>query len=180
MKIGIFGCTADPFHCADLAIVEAAKKIVDKVIIVPTVTNYYRQDKRTLFTFDERVRIIQSFIFGIDNVVIDTVERDKDSKWRTINTIEEIRARCPYDELYFILGGDSYRNFDTWFRYDDILSLCRLIVAPREEDSLDYEKWDAIPLHVKGFKDTSSSKIREKLIDELVDIYLSDKEYYCD
>lgn len=180
MKIGIFGCTADPFHCADLAIVEAAEKVVDKVIIVPTVTNYYRQDKRTLFTFDERVRIIQDFICGIDNVIVDTIEKDKDSKWRTINTIEEMRMQYPYDELYFILGGDSYRNFDTWFRYDDILSLCKLIVAPRDDEKLDLQKWNAIPIHIKGFKDTSSSKIREKLINELVDMYLSDKEYYCD
>lgn len=179
MKIGIFGGTFDPFHLGDLAIVSAALKKVDKIIIVPTVTNYYRQDKRTLFTFDERVRIIQDFICGVNNVVIDILEKNKDSKWRTINTIESLRMKYPYDELYFIMGEDSYDTFDTWFRYDDILALCKLIVINRSND-FKPTKYDAISLTIKGFEDVSSSKIREKLIEELTDLYLNDKEYYCE
>lgn len=178
MKIGILGGTFDPFHLGHAAIVEAALTKVDRVIIVPTVTNYYRKDKRTLFTFDERVRIIQSFICGIDNVAVDILEKDKDSKWRTINTIETLRMKYPYDELYFIMGEDSYDYFDSWFRYDDILALCKLLVVNRSEN-FKPTKYDAEVVNIKGFENISSTKIRERLIEELTDMYLSDREYYA-
>lgn len=179
MKIGIFGCTADPFHIADTAIVAEVSKKLDKVFIVPTVCNYYRKNKRTLFTFEERVRIIMDFITGLPaNVAIDTVESDKNSEWRSINTVEYFKNKFPNDKLYFIMGEDSYNEFETWFRFDDILSMCRLMVINRSKD-FEPNKYNPEVIHIKGFENVSSSKIREKLVSELVDMYLSDKEYYC-
>lgn len=180
MKIGIYGGTFDPMHIAHVAVVQAALQKLDKVIIVPTVTDYYRKDKRTLFTFDERLRIIQEMIMSIKgDVKVSSIEKDKDSKWRTINTIEEFRMKYPYDELYFILGEDSYDNFDTWFRYDDILALCKLLVVNRSSDDFKPTKYNAEVINIDSFKNVSSSKIRVKLIDELTDMYLSDREYYA-
>ena len=104
-KIGIFGGTFNPFHLGHLAIVEKALEKLDKVIIVPTVIDYYRPDKRNLFKFDERVRVIMEFISGIPgDVVVDTVEKDKDSKWRTVDTLLYFKQLYPNDELYFIMG----------------------------------------------------------------------------
>lgn len=178
-KIGIFGGTFSPFHVADAAICIAALNVVDEVYIVPTVTDYYRKEKRTLFTFDERVRIIESFLVDMPSkIYIDTVERDKDSKWRSIDTVLYFQNKFPDDELYFIMGGDSYNNFDTWFKYEDILSICKLIVIKRDED-IDLNKFNAIGLKIDDkYSNVSSTSIREKLIDELVDMYIMDKNFY--
>ena len=132
MKIGILGVTADPWHLGHSAIVKKALEIVDEVIIVPTTVKYYRADKRYLFTFDEKCRIIEEFLTGIDgNVWISDIEKNKGENWRTIDTLEYFRAVYPDDELYFIMGEDSYKNFTTWFRYADILRIVNLIVANR-------------------------------------------------
>ena len=47
MKIGIFGCTADPFTIAHKAIVEKVldEDLVDEVLIVPTIVTYHRVGK---------------------------------------------------------------------------------------------------------------------------------------
>lgn len=135
-KIGIFGGTFDPFHQGHLKIaVEAAKKL-DKVIIVPTICDYYRPDSRKLFTFDEKVTIINQMISNAPgNIWVDSLEKDKDSKWRTINTVEEFKKLYPNDELYLIIGEDSYKNFTTWFRYEDILLMATLMVVQRGNNS---------------------------------------------
>ena len=76
MKIGIFGGSFDPFTIGHANVVKKAfqQLKLDKIIIVPTTVNYYRPDKRYLFTFDEKVRIIQNFTCGIrENVEIDTI-----------------------------------------------------------------------------------------------------------
>lgn len=179
MKIGILGGTFDPFHIADAAIVKQALTKVDKVIIVPTVCNYYRKEKEPLFSFDNRVRIIRDFVAGITgNVEIDTIEKYKDSKWRYINTLEYIKKSYPNDELFTIIGEDSYNKFDTWFRYDEILSLSKLMVVNRSKDFVP-TKYNAQLLKIDGMENVSSSKIRERLLDELIDMYLSDREAYA-
>ena len=71
------------------------------------------------------------------NIVIDCLEKDKDSKWRTINTVQYFKEKYPNDELYLIIGEDSYKNFPTWFRYEDILLMATLMVVQRGNDSRD-------------------------------------------
>lgn len=181
-KIGIFGGTFDPFHQGHLKIaVEAAKKL-DKVIIVPTICDYYRPDSRKLFTFDEKVAIITQMISNAPgNIVIDCLEKDKDRKWRTVNTVEHFKKLYPNDGLYLIIGEDSYKNFPTWFRYEDILLMATLMVVQRGNDSRDGVEKD-IPcekLNIgNDFLESSSTKVRNKLISELMEMYLSDADWY--
>lgn len=173
--------TFDPFHQGHLKIaVEAAKKL-DKVIIVPTICDYYRPDSRKLFTFDEKVAIITKMISNAPgNIVIDSLEKDKDSKWRTVNTVEHFKKLYPNDELYLIIGEDSYKNFPTWFRYEDILLMATLMVVQRGNSKDDLVK--EVPceeLYIgKDFLEASSSKVRNKLISELMEMYLDDADWY--
>ena len=181
MRIGIFGGSFDPFSLGHLKIVIEAAKKLDKVIIVPTICDYYRSDKRPLFTFKEKCNIITQMISGTDKISIDTVEEDKDSKWRTINTVEYFKKLYPNDELCLIIGQDSYNSFKTWFRFDDLVNLTTLMVVPRGED---FRYINGLPCELlyigTKYFDTSATKIREKLIEEIVDMYLSDKEWYND
>lgn len=161
--------------------VEAAKKL-DKVIIVPTICDYYRPDSRKLFTFDEKITIINQMISNAPgNIWVDSLEKDKDSKWRTINTVEEFKKLYPNDELYLIIGEDSYKNFPTWFRYEDILLMATLMVVQRGNNNKD-DLVKTIPceeLHIgKDFLEASSSKVRNKLISELIEMYLADADWY--
>lgn len=179
MKIGIFGGTFDPMHNGHLRIITEASKKLDKVIIVPTICDYYR-NPRKLFSFDERVRIITKMITSIPyDVTIDIIEKDKDSKWRFINTLEYFRKIYPTDELYVIIGEDSYKAFDTWFRYDDILNMSTLMVVKRGKNTNLVKTLPCELLDIgNDFLEASSTKIRDKLIEELTDMYLTDSEWY--
>lgn len=179
MKIGIFGGTFDPWHVGHSAIVKAALKKVDKVIIVPTTCDYYRGNYLPLFSFDDRCTVIKEFMTGLDHVELDTIEKDKDKNWRTYHTLKYFKEKFPNDELYLIIGEDSLANFTTWFRYDDLLLMAKLLVAYRGVKlnvDLPYEMIDI----GTGFVETSATSIRDKLKSELLDMYLSDKEWYND
>lgn len=182
MKIGIFGGTFDPFTVAHAAIVQKALEELDMVYVVPTTVNYYRKDKRYLFTIDEKAEIIQDFLCGINGKAeVSLVEKDKSSKWRTIDTIEYFRRMHEDDELlqlFLMIGEDSYREFETWFRYEDILQLAKLMVFTRK-DSGEFDKFSPQVVKLSGFEDVSASSVRQKLVKEIMDMYLSDREYYA-
>lgn len=179
MKIGIFGGTFDPFSKAHLKIAVEASKKLDKVFIVPTICDYYRPDLRKLFTFDEKCTIINQMISGVPNVSISTIEKNQDSKWRTVNTVEYFKKQYPDDELYLIIGEDSYENFSTWFRYEDILLMATLMVVQRGTDKDSKKEIPYEELNIgNDFLEASSSKVRNKLITELLDMYLSDADWY--
>lgn len=179
MKIGIFGGSFDPFSDGHLAIVIEAAKKLDKVIIVPTICDYYRKEKQPFFTFNQKCTIITTMISNTERISFDRLEEDKDSKWRSINTVEYFKKLYPNDDLYFIIGQDSYENFKTWFRFDDIANLVTLMVVPRGEK---FEYIDGLPCELLNidskYLNTSATKIREKLSEEALDMYLSDREWY--
>lgn len=181
MKIGIFGGSFDPFSLGHLAIVTEAAKKLDQVFIVPTVCDYYRKEKQPFLTFNRKCAIITNMISGsAGNISIDTIESDKDSKWRTINTVEYFKKKFPNDELYLIIGQDSYESFKTWFRFDDLFNITTLIVVPRSKEGLN--QIEGLPCEVLNigseYLNVSASDIREKLIEESIDMYLSDTEWY--
>ena len=157
---------------------------LDKIFIVPTTVNYYRKDKRYLFTFDEKVRIIQNFITGFNKPVeIDSIEKDKDGTWRTIDLVQYFKEKFPEDELFLIIGEDSYSEFKTWTRWPDILKYVKLGVANRAYRGCPGNwRQEDVPAEAinmgTAFEDCSATNVRNKLIEEIMDLYLSDTEWY--
>ena len=178
-KIAIFGTTADPFTVGHFEIVKEAIKKFDEIIIVPTSVRYYK-NTRQLFSFSERVDIITYLTSGLKNIRISRIEEDKDNNWRAIDTISELMQEDKEAEYYYIIGQDSYENFKTWYRYRDILNLVNLVVVPRGESQLQLDK--EIPFELlqisKKFNNSSATKVRQKLIDEIKQMYLESFEYF--
>lgn len=191
-KIGIFGGSFDPFGIGHAAVVKRAYKQLglDKLVIVPTTVNYYRGDKRYLFTFDEKVRIIQDFICGApENIEIDTIEKDKDGNWRTIDLVQYFRQKYPDATLYLIIGEDSLKEFRTWTRWREIPDYARICVANRSDHvaktfdiNNNSDPDDCLivtPIDMgTDFEDCSATNTRNRLIEELIDMYLADKDWY--
>lgn len=61
MRIGIFGCTADPFTEAHAAIVGKvlAQNLVDRVIIAPTIVDWHREGKTSWLDDDQKCELIK-------------------------------------------------------------------------------------------------------------------------
>lgn len=193
MNIGIFGGSFDPFHVGHMAIITRAfeQLKLDKLFIVPTTVNYYRQDKRYLFTYDEKCTIIRHFLCGFNkDVEVDTIEKDKDGSWRTIDLVQYFKKKFPQDTLYLIIGEDSFKEFKTWTRWQEIIDYVRLAVANRGDHvsktlefnrnkDPDDEVLIAIPIDMgTDFEECSATNTRNKLITELMDMYLEDAEWY--
>ncbi|MGB2742393.1 MAG: nicotinate-nucleotide adenylyltransferase, partial [Cognaticolwellia sp.] len=118
-------------------------------------------------------------------VLLDSRELDRDSPSYTIDTLREITKAQPKATLYFIMGMDSLLTFTKWWHWQEILTLCNLVVNIRpgyqhhELEStlepelakrliyrltkLQREKVGQILLHESTPLDISSTKVRENI-----------------
>ena len=157
-KIGIFGCSADPFTLAHREIVKQAieQKLVDSVVIVPTIVDYHRGDKLPWLSSTEKINVIRALTHDIPHVVIDETELNRKDliqlsseleehavkSWRFIDTLLRIKLenmRFGLDkvrQLYPIIGGDSLDNFKTWFAWKDILKQSAGLIAIERDNKL--------------------------------------------
>lgn len=158
-KIGIYGGSFDPFTLAHREIVKEAleQKLVDKVIIAPTIVDYHRGDKLPWLSLNERASIIRELTKDLHPVFIDETELNRKKllglsqeleehavkSWRFIDTL--LRLKLEYmnsgrteQEFYPIVGGDSLDNFKTWFAWRDILKQSAgLIAVERDNKPID-------------------------------------------
>jgi len=184
MDIGIFGGTFDPLTTGHVAVMKNAfdQWNFDKIIIVPTTVNYYRPDCHYMFNFNQKVRIIQHFITKIHQPVeLDLIEKDKGGDWRTIDLVQYFKNKYPDDELYLIIGEDSYKDFKTWTRWKDILKYVTLAVANRFTSG-DFKVFQDVPAvgidMGDKYEDCSATKTRERISEEALELYLDDVEWY--
>lgn len=163
-RIGIFGCSADPFTLAHREIVKEVleQKLVDAVIIAPTIVDYHRGDKLPWLSSNEKLSIIRALTSDLHPVFIDETELNRKDlvqltpeleehavkSWRFIDTLLRIkleymngRRQCK-KEFYPIIGGDSLDNFKTWFAWKDILKQSAgLIAIERNNNPIDAKKF---------------------------------------
>ena len=111
---------------------------------------------------------------AIDNcpgLIIDPREIERQTTSYTIETLLEMQAEFPNAELTLVIGMDQFRVFDTWYKWQDLLSMARLGVMERPGESLsdfarsllDGEFASKITLCKVTQLDISSSKIRNEL-----------------
>ena len=160
-KIGIMGGTFNPIHLGHIKIAQAAKSEyhLDKVIFLTSGNPPHKRDAALL---DAKIRhiIVKRAISGIDGFIPCDYEVNRTEYSYSVNTLKHFKEIMPNDELYFIIGGDSLRDFHKWYLPDEILKLCTLLVYQRNggEFISDFAK------PVCGeMLDISSTEIRQKL-----------------
>ena len=166
---------------AHMEIIERLSKKFDKVIVVPTNVNYYKNYKghdRAMFSFTERYDTLVEKCKNLENVEINNVERDAVEGWRFIHTLKKLMGyTITYDdyekiksqleeakeEWYVAMGSDSLQNFKTWSEWENIIKLAKLVVFNRPgytdnfPTDIEYE-------YLEMNNDISSTKVRKNLL----------------
>lgn len=133
-RIGLFGGTFNPPHNAHhrLALEATQACALDKVIIMPTYLPPHKSATELLSGRD-RLELCRR-TFTEDCFSFSDYELNKGGKSYTVETLRHLKAQLPEDEFFLIVGSDMLLSFDRWYCWQEILTLCSLIVLSREED----------------------------------------------
>jgi nicotinate-nucleotide adenylyltransferase len=133
MRIGIFGGAFDPFHEEHKRIIGAAKTMLslDSLIVLPS---YYPPHKNSpLSKFESRLAMVTAGCEDFDYVTVDCIEYARGGVNPTHEVLPLLKEKYGVDnEYYFIIGGDSVKNFHTWIEPQKIADMCTLVAVERE------------------------------------------------
>ncbi len=192
-RLGIFGGTFNPPHIGHTRLAEhfVNEISLDRLLVIPTAQPPHKVSP-DLAGGDDRMNMCT---LAFPDALISTIELARGGKSYTFDTLTEVRAQYPGDELFFIVGSDMLLSFDKWYKHEEILDMVTLCAADRqEEDSL--LKKHGVPKFFEGKRlivsslspfEVSSTQIRELirngestdgLLDPAVRAYIDDRGLY--
>ena len=133
------GGTFDPIHQGHLFIAEEARVRcrLDKVLFVPNNQPAHRQ--RKIAESDAQTRFELTRLATQNNPCFDVsrVEIERPGLSYAFDTIRELQIEYSNCELFWIVGADSISEVPTWYRGDELFSLCSFIAVSRPGFDLD-------------------------------------------
>jgi nicotinate-nucleotide adenylyltransferase len=181
-RIGILGGSFNPPHIAHLVCAsEAAAQLrLDRVLFTPVAAPPHK-DAEDDPGPEVRLELCRLAIEGDERLGVCDLEVLRGGPSYTVDTLRELHARTPEDDLTFIVGGDIALGLPSWHEPEAVLGLAQLAVAERSgagrQDVVDRlaERFGDAPAPVffdMPRLDISSSLIRRRVAQGLPIRYL--------
>ena len=134
MKIGLFGGTFNPVHNTHIDVAAAVMERLglDQVLFVPAGNPYHKKDGAML-PAELRYTLIQKAVAGLNNIDICDIDMHSDGPTYTVHTLKEALKRYPDDDLYFLMGQDTFNSLPRWKDWEKIPCLANIVAVSREK-----------------------------------------------
>ena len=159
MRIGILGGSFDPIHHGHLILARAAREELglDRVVFIPAHLSPHKTDSKPA-TSEDRLAMVRLAIDGEDGFAASDIELQRPAPSYTVDTLRELRAAHPEDELLLLIGADNVAKFDTWREPQEIRRLAQIAVLDRGAHRTPHD-WPV----VRRLVDISSTDIRARV-----------------
>lgn len=136
--IGIMGGTFNPIHIGHTEIAKAAYEQyhLDEIWFMPNHIPAYKSED-AIVSGEKRLDMIRLAIKNIPYGRASDFELKREGNTYTIDTLKLLKKQYPQHSFYFIMGADSLYTFNKWRSYEEIPNYAKLLVAPRDEKSLE-------------------------------------------
>jgi len=175
MKIGLMGGTFNPIHNGHIKMMEKAAELEDLeyIMLIPTGDPPHKVKSEVISKY-HRYEMCLLCAAHMDNVVVSSVEIERNGTTYTIDTLRELENRYGrFEDLHFIIGADTVMGLRKWKEFGEVCKRCRFIAFGREELK-DQEVQDEIArlkeefgAHIRLLKesipDVSSSELRDRI-----------------
>lgn len=178
-KIGILGGTFNPIHNGHIILaLEAYRQFCLDRILVMISPNPPHKSGEAILDIGKRAEMVRLAVSEYpDELQYSDFELQRKGYIYTADTLVMLRQKYPMNDYYFIMGGDSLRDIEKWYRPDIVLQNAVILAAVRDEmDTVSIERRisqlhsvynaDIRLLHTEKMA-VSSTAIRENIYNRL-------------
>lgn len=140
-RIAFFGGSFDPVHNAHLRIAQKLPELfqLDEFYFVPAYHAPHKPDLKPVSAY-HRFAMLALATENEPDTRVSTIELDAPEKPYTIETAAKLLGK--YDgeaRLFFVIGGDSWRDITTWREWEKLLTMASFIVVTRPKAEIAFD-----------------------------------------
>ena len=166
MRLGLYGGTFDPLHIAHMIIAQGAvdELGLEKLIFMPSRIPPHKTQNH-ITSAEIRLEMVSAATADNPRFVTSDYEIRQQGISYTVNTLQFLadEYRLAKTELFLVIGGDNYKDFNKWREPERIKSLCTLVVAARPNIISQQENVNAFHFLNTPLIDLSATDIRERV-----------------
>ncbi len=131
--IGVLGGSFDPIHHGHLRLaLEAYYRLkLDHIRLIPLKIPVHRSSP--FADGKHRSIMIQKAIDGLEQIILDDRELQREDDSYTIDTLISLREQFPDHPICLLMGRDSFSTLDRWKDWQELLNYAHIIVASRHQ-----------------------------------------------
>lgn len=163
MRIGVFGGTFDPPHLGHLVVASDACEALGlgRVLWVPSAVPPHKL-RTVQAPAEARLEMVRAAIGGDPRFEADDLELRRAGPSYTVDTLRELAARHPGDELVLLIGADNLREIPGWREPAEILRLARVAVLSRDGAGVPPDAPIPAPAVAVPRVDVSATEVRRR------------------
>jgi nicotinate-nucleotide adenylyltransferase len=134
--VGILGGTFDPIHHGHLRLALELYEALDlkHVRLIPLATPPHRL--ALIAPARLRLAMLEAAIGNEPALLADDRELRRQGPSYTVDTLSDLRRELRDIPLCLLLGMDAFAALHTWYRWQQLIELTHIVVAPRSEAHL--------------------------------------------
>lgn len=131
-RIAFYGGSFDPVHRGHLAIAHALldQFKLDEFVFVPAFHAPHKQRSEPTSAYD-RYAMLCLVTRNEPDISVSKMEIEMPERPYSVETLSRLNAELPNDEIFFVMGADSWMDITSWREWETVLSLSNHIVVTR-------------------------------------------------
>ena len=136
-RVGIYGGTFDPIHLGHLHVITQLfeKDLIDQLLVIPAGQPLLR-NSQPIATSEQRRMMCQLAVSTLplaikSKVSVNPIEILRQGPSYAIDTVEEIKAAYPGDQIFLVVGADAFAKIDQWHRSAELMKIVSIICIDR-------------------------------------------------
>lgn len=131
-RIAFYGGSFDPVHNGHLAISRAVVEQfeLDEFVFIPAFHAPHKVRLKPTSAYD-RYAMLCLATANEPNISVSKLEVEMPEKPYSIETLTRLKTKLPDDEIFFVMGADSWMDIKTWRDWESVLTIVNIIVVTR-------------------------------------------------
>lgn len=131
-RVAVYGGSFDPIHRGHLAIADALldQFELDEFVFIPAFHAPHKLRKKPTSAFD-RYAMLCLATQNEPSIKVSKMEIEMPERPYSVETLTRLNVERPNDEIFFVMGADSWMDITTWREWEMVLRLSNHIVVTR-------------------------------------------------